>query len=186
MSELAEKLRVAVGEVLWNASNYPERVQSRLLGQDTGPLREKVVDAAVAVFREHTAPAGDEREALSEFLFTVYEHGSQPNALREADAILSFLRSRRGAPAEPAVDRRNRRCERCGHEMGNHAPRVGCVIEGCPCGQEPAEPAVTDEMVERAGRVMYTHWDEWDGDDQGHRELMRAALEAALSTERGE
>ena len=39
----------------------------------------------------------DERRALSEFLFTVYDHGTQPNALREADAILSFLASRRPA-----------------------------------------------------------------------------------------
>lgn len=63
---------------------------------------EKIAHAILEEFREHTAPT-DEREALSEFLFTVYEHGSQPNALREADAILSFLRSRHGAPAEPAV-----------------------------------------------------------------------------------
>ena len=46
-------------------------------------------------------PTDDEREALSNFLFSVYEHGSQPNALREADAILSFLASRRPAQTEP-------------------------------------------------------------------------------------
>lgn len=31
------------------------------------------------------------REALSEFLFTVYDHGTSPNALVEADAIIEFL-----------------------------------------------------------------------------------------------
>lgn len=57
--------------------------------------------AAFAVFEKAQAPTDDEREALSNFLFTVYEHGSQPNALREADAILSFLASRRPAQGEP-------------------------------------------------------------------------------------
>lgn len=31
------------------------------------------------------------RYALSEFLFTIYDHGTDPNALAEADAILYFL-----------------------------------------------------------------------------------------------
>jgi len=46
-------------------------------------------------FARRPTPTDDEREALSEFLFTIYEHGSQPNALREAEAILAFLRTRR-------------------------------------------------------------------------------------------
>lgn len=41
-------LRVAVGGVLFNAMNYPEPVQSRILGQDTRPLTEKVVDAVLS------------------------------------------------------------------------------------------------------------------------------------------
>ena len=57
--------------------------------------------AAFAVFEKAQAPTDDEREALSNFLFSVYEHGSQPNALREADAILSFLASIRPAQTEP-------------------------------------------------------------------------------------
>lgn len=36
--------------------------------------------------------AANRRGALSEFLFTIYEHGTKPNALAEADAILAFLR----------------------------------------------------------------------------------------------
>lgn len=35
--------------------------------------------------------AVDARGALSNFLFTIYEHGTNPNALREADSILEFL-----------------------------------------------------------------------------------------------
>ena len=57
--------------------------------------------AALAVFEKAQAPTDDEREALSNFLFSVYEHGSQPNALREADAILSFLASIRLTQSEP-------------------------------------------------------------------------------------
>lgn len=35
-----------------------------------------------------------EREALSEHLFSLYDHGTSPNALREADSILEFLAAR--------------------------------------------------------------------------------------------
>ena len=58
-------------------------------------------EAALYVFEKAQAPTDEEREALSNFLFSVYEHGSQPNALREADAILSFLASIRPAQGEP-------------------------------------------------------------------------------------
>lgn len=54
-----------------------------------------------AFIKKAQVPTDDEREALGNFLFSVYEHGSQPNALREADAILSFLASRRPAQTEP-------------------------------------------------------------------------------------
>lgn len=56
----------------------------------------------------------------------------------------------------------------------------------CDCFQElvqELEIKITDDMVEKAGRVMYSHWDEWDSDDVqaiGERQLMRAALSAAL------
>lgn len=33
----------AIGEVLFNVSNFPERAQSRLLGQDMWPLRQRIV-----------------------------------------------------------------------------------------------------------------------------------------------
>lgn len=41
-------LESAVGSVLFNAMNFPERVQARLLGQDMKPLNEKLTDAILA------------------------------------------------------------------------------------------------------------------------------------------
>jgi len=46
--EIEQSIRDAVGGVLFNASNYPEPVRSRILGQDTRPLTEKVVRAVMA------------------------------------------------------------------------------------------------------------------------------------------
>ena len=73
-------------------------------GHDLSPLGRDYTDAEIADMLRRpaqTEPTVDEREALSNFLFSVYEHGSQPNALREADAILSFLASIRPAQTEP-------------------------------------------------------------------------------------
>jgi len=47
-------LEIAVGDVLFNVRNYPERAQARLLGTDTTPLRDQIVDAILA---SHTPPA---------------------------------------------------------------------------------------------------------------------------------
>lgn len=41
-------LRGIVGHVLRNASNYPEKVSVRVLGQDMGPLIDRTTDAIVA------------------------------------------------------------------------------------------------------------------------------------------
>lgn len=38
-------LNTAIGEVLFYVSNFPETAQTRLLGQDMSPLRDKLVDA---------------------------------------------------------------------------------------------------------------------------------------------
>lgn len=38
----------AIGAVLFNASNFPAAVQSRILGQNMRPLTEKLVDAVQA------------------------------------------------------------------------------------------------------------------------------------------
>ena len=44
-----EAVRLAVQEVLFNASNYPPRAQALILGTDTAPLTAKVTDAIVAL-----------------------------------------------------------------------------------------------------------------------------------------
>ena len=52
-----EALHGVLVNVLSNVSNFPERAQSRLLGQDMGPLRGMVVDAVLTsdVWRNRTA-----------------------------------------------------------------------------------------------------------------------------------
>lgn len=45
----------AIGAVLFNASNFPERAQSRLLGQDMGPLRAKLTAAVLDALCPSTA-----------------------------------------------------------------------------------------------------------------------------------
>lgn len=44
----ADAVERAVGGVLFNAMNFPPRVQALMLAQDVGPLRRKVVDAVLA------------------------------------------------------------------------------------------------------------------------------------------
>lgn len=51
----------------------------------------------------------DDREALSKLLLSLYDHGTSPNALREAEAVLSFLVGRgwvnpAGAPCEDSPE----------------------------------------------------------------------------------
>lgn len=53
---LRDRIDRAVGSVLWNVSNYPERAQARLLGHDFGPLRIKVTDAVLAALEESDKP----------------------------------------------------------------------------------------------------------------------------------
>lgn len=72
--DVAERVRAAVGGVLWNASNYPERVQARMLGQDTAPLRDKVTDAVLAAL-----PGPDAYQAL---LTQLHEVKTREAALR--------------------------------------------------------------------------------------------------------
>lgn len=59
-----EALRIAVGRVLFNASNFPEKVQTRLLGQDMAPLNAKLLDAVLdAGFRLQIPVSDAEVEA---------------------------------------------------------------------------------------------------------------------------
>lgn len=48
----ASKLRGALANVLSNVTNYPESVQSRMLGQHTGALIEKVASAVEGMARD--------------------------------------------------------------------------------------------------------------------------------------
>jgi len=57
---MGEQLKVALIPVLSNASNYPGRASAHMLGQDTAPLRQKVIDAAVAAIR--AVAAGEQTE----------------------------------------------------------------------------------------------------------------------------
>lgn len=46
-----QQINAAVGAVLFNASNYPLPVMTHIIGQDMGPLRNKVTDAVFALFQ---------------------------------------------------------------------------------------------------------------------------------------
>lgn len=50
-----DKLRDAIATVLTNASNFPDKVQSRLLGQDMAPLIDRVTEAVRAAAPEFDA-----------------------------------------------------------------------------------------------------------------------------------
>lgn len=58
-------VRAAVQSVLWNASNYPERAQSRMAGADIAPLTAKVTDAVLAVLRPPAEVEATERAWLA-------------------------------------------------------------------------------------------------------------------------
>lgn len=44
---LKRDVRDAVGGVLFNVSNFPREAQTRLLGRDMAPLRDKITDAVL-------------------------------------------------------------------------------------------------------------------------------------------
>ena len=49
----------AIGAVLFNVRNFPEKAQVRLLGQDMAPLNEKLTDAVLAAGFRITTPAAE-------------------------------------------------------------------------------------------------------------------------------
>lgn len=164
--ELNKALHSRIGEVLWNVSNYPPAVQSRLMGMDVGPLREKVVAAAEAVFREHTAPTGDDRDELARVIAASRGYGFGWGQIRPltdgayravADAILSEFRL------------------------------VRRPVQGEPVGNpEQLEP--TDAQV-KAGLDAYFGCDfyaDYPNSVQYHEPSMRRALRAAFATGQGE
>ena len=95
---------------------------------------ELTSSANQAFIEKAQAPTDEEREALSNFLFSVYEHGSQPNALREADAILSFLASIRPAQTEPTDAQVQRVREAVYAQSRREAP-----VKGHSPGYRPTE-----------------------------------------------
>lgn len=143
--ELIEKARVAYVEA-WEA----ERKKIGRGVAEPGTKSRAGIIAALAVFREHTAPTDDERETVEQMRDRLL-----PGVL--AYASLEGLTEAGVASA---------------------ALRIG-ITEALRRGA-PTEPAVTDGMVKRA-------LDEYLRAETGGKvRAMRAALEAALSTERGE
>jgi len=55
--DVRKALRGALGDVLCNAMNFPEKVQSRILGQDMRPLMDATTGAILARF--HVTPKSD-------------------------------------------------------------------------------------------------------------------------------
>jgi hypothetical protein len=49
-----EQIESAVGEVLFNSSNYPQSAIIHIIGRDMSPLRAKVVNAVLALFAQPT------------------------------------------------------------------------------------------------------------------------------------
>lgn len=58
--ELEEEIARAIGGVVWNAANYPEAAQSRILGADIGPLREKITAAVMPLVKRAQAEAWED------------------------------------------------------------------------------------------------------------------------------
>lgn len=50
--DLVKAIDVAIGGVLFNVRNFPDRAQAHLLGQNMLPLRTKVLDAVLAAIDE--------------------------------------------------------------------------------------------------------------------------------------
>ncbi|MCJ1709283.1 hypothetical protein [Microbacterium sp. VKM Ac-2923] len=61
MSGTRERIDAAVGSVLFNVSNFPEKAQSRLLGQDMAVLRARLTEAVLDTV---SAPPADDVRGL--------------------------------------------------------------------------------------------------------------------------
>lgn len=91
---IREQLRGALTNILSNASSYPETVQTRLLGQDMGPLTEKVTAAALAVFEAAQAPTGDERATDDEIRVATLA-AVKKGAKNDAEAVRNYREAER-------------------------------------------------------------------------------------------
>ena len=63
-----EALAVAVGRVLFDVSNFPEKAQSRLLGQSMAPLWQKLVESVEAAGFRRSARMPVSRDELAKFI----------------------------------------------------------------------------------------------------------------------
>lgn len=52
VNDTRNKISRAVGSVLFNANNFPERAQVGIWGADMGPLNEKITDAVLKALGE--------------------------------------------------------------------------------------------------------------------------------------
>lgn len=75
-------VRRAVGGVLFNVSNFPEKAQSRLLGQNMGPLNERITDAVLDALRPS--------EVLTEQQKADLEEGLRQSAAGQVVSLGSF------------------------------------------------------------------------------------------------
>lgn len=76
---IEEEIARAIGGVLFNVSNFPEKAQSRLWGQDMKPLNDKLTSALSPILNrvraEALREAADHLEATTELLNP--NHGSE-------------------------------------------------------------------------------------------------------------
>lgn len=79
-----EVLRRAIASVLWNAGNYPDRVQAALLGQSVAPLVMLVHDAVLAAgFRRPVSPEPITEEQINAERARQIEKGYTPEHDRQ-------------------------------------------------------------------------------------------------------
>jgi hypothetical protein len=103
MTTIRDTIDRAIGPVVCNASNFPERVQARLLGQDMAPLRKRLTDAVLAALS--SPPTDDSREALIDELTATVGWMKRTRNLIDADRVMraiAFIREVR--PRGPVTD----------------------------------------------------------------------------------
>ena len=158
MKTREELIDLAIGEVVRNVINFPEKVQARLLGQDMGPLRKKLTEAVVTALDSAggvspTAP--DEREDLIE---------QATWALIDYDTDVAD----RGVRDEHYRERRA------------DVERIFPIIAGRSREATTEPQPITDADVEVAAMVLWQDYDsQYGGSDMVQfLDLARAALEA--------
>jgi len=98
---MSDELVGALTNVLSNASNFPEKAQPYLLGQDMEPLRTRVVDAILPIIaRERAAAKAEQQEADALIAERDYmPKGFGPGALNEGSRSQWYARGRDQAAA---------------------------------------------------------------------------------------